>query len=113
MIGRQKECDVMANKDNVVVIGSSVIVEDMDESKIKACFYAERSSVVDEIKALAKKANVDPFMYYANLLFQNALFTRFEYAQSKREKVLQSALSTLLAGGMSEKEARGRLGLGE
>ena len=80
---------------------------------LKSAFYAERSSTIEEIEREAKKAKVDKFDFYAVMLFQKMLTARFEYAQSKQERVLSGALGVLISTGVTEEEARKRLGLGE
>lgn len=79
----------------------------------KVAFYAERDSYQEDVKSAAKKAQVEPIQYYIGLMLDQALQSRYEYALSKREKVLKAAMSVLLATGKSEADARKMLGLGE
>lgn len=92
---------------------SQVVIGEKDMRYIQSAFYAERETLQEDVTANAKKANVDKFELYAQILFHQRLSDRYEYAKSKQEKVLRGALGVLIATGMSETEARKRLGLGE
>lgn len=100
-------------KQTTLTSGISVAIPTEIESKVKSAFYAERDSFQEDIKKEAKRASMDVFEYYVALMLESSIEDRYEYALSKREKVLKSALSILISTGMSEETARKSLGLGE
>jgi len=100
--------DVELFNDAVEIAASETFV-----NKAKVAMYAERDSFQENLKAEARKLKIEPIQFYVNLLLDQALEARYEYALSKREKVLKAAMSVLLATGKSESEARKMLGLGE
>ena len=113
---RKREDIVMPRvKDVDVNFGVAKITAPTEQfsNATKVAFYAERDSFQEEVKAAAKKAQIEPMAYYIGLMLDQALQSRYEYALSKREKVLKAAMSVLLATGKSEADARKMLGLGE
>lgn len=94
-------------------VASEVMIAESEQSKVKSAFLAERDSFQQEIETIAKAQKRDKYDVYASILFGQRLADRFEYAMSKRTKVLSGALSILIATGMDEAEAKRRLGLGE
>ena len=80
---------------------------------VQTAFFSERDSFIQEVEKNAKSRKVDKYSYYAGLVFQSALESRVEYAKSRQEKVLRSAIGVLIASGKTEQEARKMLGLGE
>lgn len=100
--------DVELFNDAVEIAASETFV-----NKAKVAMYAERDSFQENLKAEARKLKIEPIQFYVNLLLDQALEARYEYALSKREKVLKAAMSVLLATGKTESEARKMLGLGE
>lgn len=103
----------MRVSDTPTIAAIEVKVAEENKKFVQSAFFAERESFQEDVKAQAKKLNADKFDVYASILFTQRLNDRYGYAMSKREKVLTSALSVLVAAGMSEADARKRLGLGE
>lgn len=80
--------DTELTNDAVEIAASETFV-----NKAKVAFYAERASTQEAIELEARKAKVEPVQYYINLMLDSALTARYEYAMSKREKVLNAALN--------------------
>jgi hypothetical protein len=59
----------------------------------KIAFYAERDSFQSAVEMEARKVKIEPIEFYLNLMLDNALKSRYEYAMGKREKVLSAALN--------------------
>lgn len=91
--------------------GSKVTLAEQDNAKLKAAFSAERDGFKDEIETIARMKKADKLAIYAEVLFIRSLNNRYQYAQSKLAKVKESAVVILVASGMTEIEARKRLGL--
>lgn len=93
--------------------GSTITASEKDHAMLRAAWSAERDSFQDEIEVIAKAKKQDKLAVYAQVLFTQRLNDRFEYAQTKLAKVKEAAVSILISSGMSEVEARQRLGLSE
>lgn len=103
----------MPRTKEVELVGTYTIEADSNTTrKVTTAFYAEREAFQDEVVKLAKKAGQTTIEFYTATLLDGAIEARFEFAMSKREKVLKGAIGVLVAMGKTEDEARMALGLG-